>query len=360
MGMSACAHCRCQHCKACYGDARAPDVCQACWQKGLRRGDHRFPMPTTMVARSLWATLTLLLLASLCVLLFPMTAVAGIMVQGDRAGFEQLLNDLLQGSGATVALHRQTGIMTMQGSPTTEFGIQVREKIESRTRTGHAITDPHGRPVSIILKAVRHQPQIAIGCFEGDGVQTIAIDGIRAFPPPHAGLPTRAAQVAHELGEVFDSVRYGRTTPLERDKKPRGHRDFDLNHHGGAYADENAVNRQEAGITRTGEGVPLPGERRPDGSTTVIIREPFTRGGQPLFVAITLVERADRTTQVASVTLAAAPSAGAQSLVRSGWFATAEAPRCRTFNTASQATSWLPCKQPGDVALALVWTLLSQ
>jgi hypothetical protein len=175
---------------------------------------------------------------------------------------------------------------------------------------------------------------------------------VRAFPPPHGGLPTRAAQVAHELGEVFDAVRYGRTTPLERDRKPRGQRDFDLNHLGGAYADENAVNRQEAGITRVGEGVPLQGERRPDGSTTVIIREPFTRGGEPLFVDITLVEHADGTMQVASVTLAAALPAAARSLVRSGRSATAAAPRRRTFNAASQSAGLLPFKKPGDEELA--------
>jgi hypothetical protein len=274
-----------------------------------------------MLERSWWAKL--LLLASLCVLCCPMMAVADILVQGDRACFEQLLNDLLQGSGATIAIHRQTGMMTMQGNPTTEFGLQLREKIASRMRTGQAITDPHGRPVSIIIHAVRHQAHIAVGCFDGDGVQTIAIDGVRAFPPPHVGLPTRAAQVAHELGEVFDSVRYGRTTPFKGDRKPRGQRDFDLNHHGGAYADENAVNRQEAGITRVGEGVALQRERRPDGSTTVIMREPFTRGDLPLFVDTTLVERADGTMQVASVTLAAAPPTEARSLVRSGRFATA-------------------------------------
>src|SRR5437870_9591375 len=90
MGMSECAHCRCKHCKACYGDARAPDVCQDCWKKGLRTCDQRFPMPATMVELSLWATLTPLLLASLFVLLFPMTAVADIIVNGDRTCFEQL------------------------------------------------------------------------------------------------------------------------------------------------------------------------------------------------------------------------------------------------------------------------------
>src|SRR5215471_2400642 len=104
MGMSECAHCRCQHCKACYGDAGAPDVCQDGWQKGLRTCDQRFPLPTTMVALALWATLTPRFLASLFVLLFPITAVADIMVNGDRTGFEQLLNDLLQGSEATVAI----------------------------------------------------------------------------------------------------------------------------------------------------------------------------------------------------------------------------------------------------------------
>jgi len=254
-------------------------------------------MLTTMGELSLGAQLTPLVLASLFVLLFPMIAVADIIVNGDRTGFEQLLNDLLQGSGAMVAIHRHTGMMTMQGNPTTEFGLQVREKIESRTRDGQAITDPHGRPVSIIIHAVRHQAHIAVGCFDGDGVQTIAIDDIRAFSQPGAGLPTQAAQVAHELGEVFDSVRHGRTTPLERDRHPRGQRDFDLNHLGGAHADENAVNRQEAGITRAGEGVPLQGKRRSDGSTTVRIREPFTRGDNPIFVETTLVKRADGTIQ---------------------------------------------------------------
>jgi hypothetical protein len=144
------------------------------------------------------------------------------------------------------------------------------------------------------------------------------MDSVRAFPQPHAGLPTQAAQVAHELGEVFDSVRYGRTTPLERDRHPRGQRDFDLNHHGSAYADENAVNRQEAGIIRTGEGVPLHRERRPDGSTTVILREPFTRGGHPIFVDITLVERADETVQVASVSLTGLRSQGLDCLGAAG------------------------------------------
>ena len=358
MGMSACAHGRGTHGQACSGDARAPDVCQDGWQKGRHTCAQRCPRPTTMVALARWATLTLL--ASLGVLLFPMHAVADILVQGDRTRFEQLLNDLLQGSGATVAIHRQTGRLTMQGHPTTEFGLQVREKIASRTRAGQAITDPQGRPVSIIIRAVRHQAHIAIGCFLGDGVQTIDMDHIRAFPPPGTGLPTRAAQVAHELGEVFDSVRHGRTTPLERDRHPRGQRDFDLNHYGGAHADENAVNRQEAGITRTGEGVPHQGGRRSDGSTTVSIREPFTRGGQPIFVETTLVQRADGTMQVASVTLEAAPPAGARSLVHSGRFATAETPGRRPFNTASQPTGLLPFKTPRYVDLAFFWQLLSR
>lgn len=360
MGMRACAHGRCQHCQACDGDARAPDVWQECWKQGLRTCDRRFPMPTIMGARALWATLTPLVLASLCVLLCPMTAVADIIVHGDRTGFEQLLNDLLQGSGATVAIHRQTGMLTMQGHPTTEFGLQLREKIASSTRDGHAITDPHGRPVSIIIHAVQNQAHIAIGCFHGDGVQTIAMDDIRAFPRPGTGLPTRAAQVAHELGEVFDSVRYGRTTPLERDRHPRGQRDFDLNHYGGAHADENAVNRQEAGITRTGEGVLLQGGRRADGATTVSIREPFTRGGQPIVVETILVQRADGAMQVASVTLEAAPPAGARALVHSGRFATAEAPGRRTFNTASQSRGVLPLKKPRYLDLAFFWKLLSR
>jgi len=358
MGMSACAHGRGTHGQACSGDARAPDVCQDGWQKGRHTCAQRCPRPTTMVALARWATLTLL--ASLGVLLFPMHAVADILVQGDRTRFEQLLNDLLQGSGATVAIHRQTGRLTMQGHPTSEFGLQVREKIASRTRDGQAITDPQGRPVSIIIRAVRHQAHIAIGCFLGDGVQTIDMDHIRAFPPPGTGLPTRAAQVAHELGEVFDSVRHGRTTPLERDRHPRGQRDFDLNHYGGAHADENAVNRQEAGITRTGEGVPRQGGRRSDGSTTVSIREPFTRGGQPIFVETTLVQRADRTIQVASVTLEAAPPAGAQSLVHSGRFATAEAPSLRPFNTASQSAGLLPFNMPRYLELAFFGKLLSR
>ena len=317
-------------------------------------------MPATIVELSLWATLTPLLLASLFVLLFPMTAVADIIVNGDRTCFEQLLNDLLQGSGAMVAIHRQTGMMTMQGNPTTEFGLQLREKIEGRTRTGQAITDPHGRPVSIIINAVRNQAQIAVGCFHGDGVQTIDMDHIRAFPQPGTGLPTRAAQVAHELGEVFDSVRHGRTTPLDRDRHPRGQRDFDLNHLGGARADENAVNRQEAGITRAGEGVPLQGDRRSDGSTIVSIREPFTRGDNPIFVETTLVKRADGTIQVASVTLEAAPPAGAQALVHSGRFALAEAPSRRTFNTTSQSAGFLPFNTPRYLALAFFWKLLSR
>jgi hypothetical protein len=195
------------------------------------------------------------------------------------------------------------------------------------------------------------------------------MDSVRAFPQPHAGLPTQAAQVAHELGEVFDSVRYGRTTPLERDRHPRGQRDFDLNHHGSAYADENAVNRQEAGIIRTGEGVPLHRERRPDGSTTVILREPFTRGGHPIFVDITLVERADETVQVASVSLTAAPLAGARLFGRSGRVATAEEARRCTFHTASESARLLPfktpgfldlVKTPGFLDLAFFWKRLSR
>ncbi len=311
-----------------------------------------------MVELSCWAKLVLL--ASLFVLFCPIIAVADIIVHGDRACFEQLLNDLLQGSGATVAIHRQTGMMTMHGNPTTEFGIQLQEKIASRTRTGQAITDPHGKPVSVIIHAVHNQAHIAIGCFHGDGVQTIDIDAIQAFPQPDTGLPTRAAQVAHELGEVFDSVRHGRTTPLERDRNPRGQRDFDLNHHGGAHADENAVNRQEAGIIRAGEGVPRQGERRPDGSTIMIIREPFNRGDNLIFVETTLVKRADGTIQVAGVTLEAAPPAGARAPLRSGRFATVEEASPRTFNTASQSASFLPFTKPRYLEFAFFGKLLSR
>jgi len=360
MGMSELAHGCCKHRAVCDGGSRAPEVYQDGWKKGLRKFDQCFPMPTTMVELSLWTKLAPLVLTSLVVLLFPMTAVAEIQVTGDRSAFEQLLNDLLQGAGATVAIHRHTGRMTMHGHPTTEFGIQVREKIDSRTRAGHAITDPHGRPVSVIVHAVRNQAHIAVGCFYGDGVQIIDIDDIRAFPQPDAGLPTRAAQVAHEFGEVFESVRHGRTTPPERDRKPRGQRDFDLNHHGGAYADENAVNMQEAGLTRAGEGVSLQGGRRLDGSTPVIIREPFDRGDQRLFVEITLVKRADETIQVAGVTLAAATLAAARAPVQSGRFATAEEPRPRTFNTASRSAGLLPFNKPRYLDLAFFWKLISR
>lgn len=358
MGMSACAHGRGKHDAACYSGTRVPDVYQKSWMKGRCTYDQRFPLLTAMMQRSLWAALTPLVLASLVVLLCPLPAVAAMHVHSDRAAFEQLLNDVLQGSGATVAIHRQTGRMTMQGQPTTEFGLQLQEKIASRTRTGQAITDPQGQPVSIRIDAVRNQPHVAIGCFHGDGVQTIDIEDIRAFPQRDAGLPTRAAQIAHELGEVFDSVRYGRTTPLDRDRNPRGQRDFDLNHQGGAHADENAVNLQEAGIMRAGEGVSLQGGKRSGGATTVIIREPFTRGDERIFVETTLLKRADGTVQVAGVTLEATTLAGVRTPVRSGRFATAEAPGPHTHHAVFQSPGLLPRQKPGYLDLAFWWELL--
>ncbi|HEY5864660.1 MAG TPA: hypothetical protein VI542_03775 [Candidatus Tectomicrobia bacterium] len=316
-------------------------------------------MLAAMLKRLLWTTLIpLLLISFVVVLLFPFPAVADMHVHSDRAAFEQLLNDVLQDTGATVAIHPQTGRLAMHGQPTTEFGLQLQEKIASRTRTGHAITDPHGRPVSIIIDAVRNHPHVAIGCFHGDGVQVIDLDDMQSFPLRGTGLPTRAAQLAHEFGEVFDSVRYGRITPVNHDRKPHGRRDFDLNHHGGAYTDENAVNTQEAGITRVGEGVSRQGEKRPDGATTVIIREPFTRGDERIFVETTLVKRADGTVQVAGVALEAATLAGAHTSVRSGRFTTAEAPGPHPPHAAFRSTGLLPRQQPGYLDLAWWWKLL--
>jgi len=92
----------------------------------------------------------------------------------------------------------------------------------------------------------------------------------------------------------------------------------------------------------------------------VIIREPFTRGEGLIFVEITLVKRADGTMQVAGVALEAAPPAGAQALVRSGRFATLEAPRPPMFNTAAQSAGFLPFKQPRYLELAFFWKLLSR
>lgn len=313
-------------------------------------------MRTAMPKRLLWATLTPLFLTSLVVLLGPCPAVADMHVTGDKTAFERLLNGVLHGTGATVAVHPQTGRLVMHGQPISEFGLQVQEKIASRTRAGQAIADPHGRPVSITIHAVRNQPYIAIGCFAGHGVQIIDIDDIHAFPQQGAGLPTQAAQLAHEFGEVFDSVRHGRTTPLDRDRKPHGQRDFDLNHRGGAHADENAVNRQEAGIMRAGEGMSLQGGQHPDGTATVIIREPFTRGDVPLWVETTLLKRADGTVQVTGVALAATAHADAPASAHLGRFATVESLRPQ-YHMAFQASGVEARQKPGSLDRAWWWKL---
>lgn len=245
---------------------------------------------------------------------------AEIMVMGETAAFVTLLNSLIK--GATVNADG-TGKLSMTGTPTNEFGKRLKMIIDST----HKVT----------IKAVKDGTGVAVGSFDGNGEQTIDLDDIPSFSAPGNMLPTKGAQVMHEIEEVFDSVKDGKTTPQDKD----GGKDFEANHKGSAKTGEDAVNKEEAGITRDGESTPGPAEPQGDGSQKLKVKEKYKKDGNEILVDWFLTVTKDGKVKIDSVKLEA------KGPVKGGRFIIEEEPGVRIFDTDFHPTGFLPLHRPG-------------
>lgn len=165
--------------------------------------------------------------------------------------------------------------------------------------------------------------RVLVGAFNSGGKQTIDLSDISEVPKPSSMLPTQGAQVIHEIKEVFNAV---------KDGKPS---DFISAHKGSAKTAEDAVNKEESGITRKGEGVPLP-----EKDSTYKIKEKYDKSGETIDVEW-LVKRTENNHQVQKVQVEKPPAP------KGGRFVTQEDPGIFIFDEEFNSTGFLPVEKPG-------------
>jgi hypothetical protein len=271
-------------------------------------------MRTPLPRRSLLAGLALV------AVLTAGPAQAEITVTGAIADFVALLNSLIKG---TTVSADGTGKLSMAGTPTNEFGKRLKMIIDSAHK--------------VKIKAVKDGVGVFVGRFDGNGEQTVDLDDIPSFADPGNMLPTKGSGVMHEIEEVFDSVKDGKTKPPAND----GGTDFEANHEGSAKTGEDAVNKEEAGITRTDEGTAGPAAKQDDGSSKFKVKRKFKKDGNEILVDHFLTFTKDGKQKHDSVKLEV------KGPVKGGFFVIEEEPGVRSFDTDFHPTGFLTLDRPG-------------
>jgi hypothetical protein len=268
----------------------------------------------------LWAVIVL------CLVLVISSARAGITVTGDKDALKTKLNGLLK--GATIDIDA-SGKMTMNGTPTNEFGKQLKTIIDSTSN------------VTVDVKS--DATDVTVGRFDGGGKQTIDLADIMNFATPGNMLPTMGAVLIHEFAEVYDSVKDGKTKAPKDD----GGKDFNANHEGSAKTAEDAVNKDEAGITRKNEGVPAGASKAGD-VVTIRFKRSYDKAGTEIFIDDILQQTDKKAPKVTKSEMEPAkPKKG-------GYYVTEEEPGLATFNDTFNPLGFLPLDRPGYVAIDLL------
>lgn len=263
-----------------------------------------------------------LLVLTVCAICFAGPVTAELAVSGsdaDKAAFEKLLKDLVEGAAVKI----EGGKVKVEGTPSNEFGKNLK-----------TITDDASNKVTV--KVGRNQDGVIVGAFHGGGVQEIDLDDIEKFPGPGSMLPTKAAQLKHELDEVYNSVKDGKmkATPGKTDPS-QTKSDFQINHEGSAKTGEDAVNKEEAGITRKGESKALP-----EKNGVLKVKEVYEKGDKTIDVEWN-VTRDGKKFQVDSVKMEGAPAP------KGGRLVVEEEPGIRLFDDAFAPKDFLSLGKPG-------------
>jgi DNA-binding beta-propeller fold protein YncE len=259
-----------------------------------------------------------LLVLLLCCSLAAERSFAEITVTGDTAAFKDTVNKLLKDPNK-VDIDKD-GKLTMTGDPTNEFGKRLK-----------ACIDMAGK-VKLDIKNGGDNG-ITGGAWEGGGTQTIDIAQINNLSDPGSGLPTKAAGLAHEIGEVCDSVKDGKTDKAK---------DFEANHKGSATTDENAVSTEESGITRTDEGTAT---MTGDHKTIKVKRKYQDKDKNDLYIDW-ILELSGKTWKLTKCEKEPAKPKGGM------FYITEPEPGIRTYNGFSYVpTGFFPLDQPGYIAV---------
>src|SRR5262249_16204888 len=147
---------------------------------------------------------------------------------------------------------------------------------------------------------------------------------------------TMGAALIHEIAEVYDSVKDGKTKPISED----GGKDLKANHNGSAKDSENAVEKEEAGITRTSKYIPA-GMSKTGNVITYRLKASYDKNGTTVYLDDVLQQTGDNAPKV--VKSEPEPAKPKKCCL----YITEEEPGLATFNNTFQSIGFLPLDKPG-------------
>ena len=179
---------------------------------------------------------------------------ATLILTGANVDRDRFLFELQIASNGVPWVYDATGRLQIMG-PTTNY---FAEQVDGFARNG---------AVQATLDVGRNQPNVVVGAFARNGLgiargtQRLDLADIRQFPAADFFVDLRAAVILHEISEVFNAVRFGRTTPTDVN---RG--DYDAMHNSWGLVSEGGELRERGHRWRPGElfGGGAASKARPD------------------------------------------------------------------------------------------------